>query len=156
MSIIAIILVIVLGLFLMVIEFLLVPGITIAGIAGAILIAGGIIITYTSHGTPDGHYMLMGTFGAVVLTIYLSVRANTWKQFMLSDNVTGVSNEDLTVDQVKPGDEGKTITRLNPAGNVRVNGIIVEGRSNGDFLDEGTEVIVTKINHSRIIVKPKN
>mgnify|MGYP001127042089 CR=1 FL=1 len=155
MSILAIILVIVLGLFLMVIEFLLVPGITVAGIAGAILIAGGIIITYTTHGTPDGHYMLMGTFGAVVLTIYLSVRASTWEKFMLSDNITGVSNDDLTEQQVKPGDTGKAITRLNPAGNVRVNGLIIEGRSNGDFINEGTEVVVTKINHSRIIVKPK-
>ena len=52
MTLTAIILLIVLGIFLFLVEFLLVPGVTIAGIAGFILLVGGIWVAYDSLGTP--------------------------------------------------------------------------------------------------------
>ena len=44
-------LLILLGLFLLVAEVLLVPGITVAGIAGFLLIGYGVFAAYTEHGT---------------------------------------------------------------------------------------------------------
>ena len=57
---------------------------------------------------------------------------------------------------IQEGDEGVTITRLNPIGNVRVNNELIEGRCPGQFLDENTLVVVQKVFKTYIIVKPKN
>lgn len=156
MSILAIVLLILLGIVLLIIEFLLIPGITIAGIGGTLLIGAGVFMAYKTHGTIVGNYTLLGSFLFGVVTVYLSLKSKTWRKFMLSDNITGQSSESLTEEQVKTGDTGKTITRMNPIGNVMVNNLIIEAKSTTGFIPENTEVVVTKIVSSKIIVKPKN
>ena len=67
MSLTAIIFLIVLGIILFYVEFLIVPGVTIAGIAGAICIVVGIYFGYKEYGAPGGHYILVAT---VILSIF--------------------------------------------------------------------------------------
>jgi hypothetical protein len=57
------------GVLLMLLEVLVVPGATIFGVLGFLLIGVSIWQAYAAHGTPEGHYFLAGTF---VLTIVLS------------------------------------------------------------------------------------
>ena len=52
---------IVLGIVLFLIEFLIIPGITIAGIGGMILTAAGIYLAYSNFGPQTGFYFLLGT-----------------------------------------------------------------------------------------------
>ena len=66
MSLTAIIILILIGIFLFLVEFLLVPGVTVAGIAGFILLVGAVYFGYDSLGTPEGHYVMLGT---VVLSL---------------------------------------------------------------------------------------
>jgi membrane-bound ClpP family serine protease len=151
-----IIVLIVLGLFLFVVEFLLVPGITVAGIGGVACLIGGIFWAYSDHGNMVGHITLISTLAATFFTIAIALRAKTWKRFMLDTNVSGgiviLENEKL----IKPGDSGTTISRLTPMGKVRVNNIVIEAKSTGAFIDPKTEIIVIKFEGSKIIVKPKN
>jgi membrane-bound ClpP family serine protease len=46
---------IVLGLFLLVVEFFMIPGITIAGIGGFLIIIYSVYSAYTNYGTTAGH-----------------------------------------------------------------------------------------------------
>ena len=155
MSVTAIIILIALGIFLLIVEFLIAPGVTIAGIGGFVLIIGSVFMAYKYHGAPTGHYVLFGTGLAVVLTLTLTLRSKTWNKVMHTKYVEGKANDSLE-DIIKPGDQGKTVTRLAPSGNVLVNGQIVEGSSLGDFISENTGIEVTKVYRNKIIVKIKS
>ena len=89
MSIALIIFLILLGIVLFLIEFLLVPGITIAGIGGAILIIGSVIMSYHYHGTAVGNYTLLGTAIIIFFTIYFVLKSRTWKKVMLHTKIEG-------------------------------------------------------------------
>lgn len=153
MSLTAIILLILLGIFLFLVEFLLVPGVTIAGIGGAILIIVGIYFGYKEFGIPQGHYIMLGTGLVSFAVIYFSLRSRTWNKLMLNDTITGRASEDVE-ERVKIGDKGETITRLNPIGKVFVNEEFYEARSLGAYIDQKTPVMVTKIERNRLVVKP--
>jgi membrane-bound ClpP family serine protease len=150
-----IILLIVLGILLFVIEFLLVPGITIAGIGGLALTVLGVYKAFEDYGTVTGVWFLIGTLLLSVLVIAFSLRARTWKRFMLNTNVTGTVHEDLLLEGVQKGDEGVTITRLASMGKIMINGKIREARSIEGYVDENKPVVVVGIEGTIIKVKLK-
>ena len=51
------------------------------------------------------------------------------------------------------GDIGKTISRLAPMGKVKVNGFIIEAKTNDDFVDEGTEIKIIEILKTNVLVE---
>lgn len=155
MSALVIVLIILLGLFLLVLEFFVFPGVTFAGIGGFIFTAGGIFLAYQGYGTTYGNIALVSTLFVAIIILVLSFRSNTWNRLMLHANVDG-RVETVEENQVHAGDEGVAITRLNPIGKVMVNGIVIEGKCPGHFVDENSPVIVKEVFKTYLIVKPKN
>jgi membrane-bound ClpP family serine protease len=153
MSIAAIILLIVLGIFLFTVEFLLVPGITIAGIGGAILIAFAVYFAYATHGNTVGNYTLVATLVLTVGGGAYVLRARTWKRLMLDKDIDSKVEVGLENEKIKVGDRGESITRMAPVGRVLINGIIVEGKSLRGFIDQHTPVEVIKVLNTQVIVK---
>jgi len=149
-----IIILIVLGIFLFVIEFLLVPGVTIAGIGGLILTVFGIYKAFDNFGSTVGVWVLIGTILISVFVIAMSLRARTWNRLMLKTNINGTVDKDLTMEQVKPGDRGIAVTRLAPMGKIRVNDMVREAKSTEGFVDEHTDIEIVSIEGTRISVKP--
>ncbi len=156
MSILAIILLIALGIILFIIEFLIVPGVTIAGIGGFILMAGAVFSAYHFHGSTVGNYTLLGTLLFFVTTIVYVLKSKTWTRAMLTGEVIGKVDNVQEQDLIHVGDRGKTITRLNPAGKAMVNNVLVEARSTGAYMSENTEIEVIKVLNTSIVVKPIN
>jgi len=157
MSITVIIILILLGILLFIIEFLLVPGITVAGIGGAILIVGGVIMAYHHHGTTVGNFTLLGTALISFLTIFIVLKSGTWRKIMLQKDISGKVNViDQTGAGVKIGDVGKTITRLNPIGKVEINGNYFEAQSLNKYIDQKTDIEVIKVLSNKLVVKLKN
>jgi len=147
-----IILLIVTGLLLLILEFFVVPGITIAGIGGLGMITGGIFMAYGIDAS-TGHITLASTLFATLIILYYALRSKTWKKLMLNSSVT--SHVDTVEENtINPGDHGKTITRLNPIGKARVNNQDVEAHCPGQFIDPKTEIEVTEVYKTYIIVKP--
>lgn len=156
MSMTLIIFLILLGIVLFLIEFLLVPGITVAGIGGAILMVGGVIMAYHYHGTAAGNYTLIGTAVASFITIYFVLKSKTWDRIMLKTTIEGKVNVvEKEMPNVKVGDVGETVTRLNPMGKVLVNGEYFEGKSVDGFIDQQSKIEVIKVMSNKIIVKLK-
>ena len=156
MSMTLIIFLILLGIVLFLIEFLLVPGITIAGIGGAILMIGGVIMAYHFHGSAAGNYTLIGTAVVSFITIYFVLKSKTWNRIMLKTTIDGKVNVvEKEMPNVKMGDIGETVTRLNPMGKVLVNGEYFECKSEDKFIDQHTKIEVTKVLSNKIIVKLK-
>ncbi len=149
-----IIILIVLGILLFVIEFLLVPGVTIAGIGGLILTVFGVSKAFQDFGSNVGVWVLIGTIILSVFVIAMSLRARTWNRLMLKTNLKGTVDTDLTEDQVKPGDKGTTLTRLAPMGKILINDLVREAKSTEGYIDEHTDIEIVSIEGTRISVKP--
>ena len=147
---------ILLGIFLFLVEFLILPGITIAGIGGLVLLGGGIYLSFEKFGNHTGFIVLISSFIASVIILAFSLRAKTWKRVMLHTNVEGHANEAPPENSILPGDKGITMTRLGPIGKVKVNGIVVEGKSTGGYINPHTEIEVVKLTGYQAIVKPIN
>jgi membrane-bound ClpP family serine protease len=155
MSLFAIVLLIILGVFLLLVEFLVVPGITVAGIAGFILIVAGIYLSYTLHGFAAGNYVLLGSALFMFLSLYFSLKSKTWRRTMLESKLEGrVNTFDLSI--IKPGDTGKSITRLGPMGKVEINGVFYEAKASDIIINADTDVTVVKVLDDKLIVKPTN
>ena len=146
---------IIIGLIFLVLEVLVIPGVGIAGIIGFILIAVGVWQAYAGYGMVAGHLLLAGTFILTVLTLILSLRGKTWRKLALSTQINSKVNV-IDHDLIKTGDTGKTVSRLAPMGKAQINGEFYEVSTNGDFIDQQTEIVVEKIEYNKIIVKRKD
>lgn len=142
------------GLLLMLLEILVVPGATVFGVLGFVLMGVSIWQAYAAHGTPEGHYFLFGAILFTILLLYFSLKSKTWRKAMLGSEVKSKVNV-IDVDKVKPGDEGKTISRLVPAGKAIINEDYYEVHSLGEFIEPEVPIEVIRVEFSRIIVKPK-
>ncbi len=155
MSLFAIVLLIILGVFLLLVEFLVVPGITVAGIGGVLLIITGIYLSYALHGIAAGNYVLLGSVLFMVVSLYFSLKSRTWRKTMLESTLDGkVNTFDLSI--IKPGDTGKAVTRLGPMGKVEINGVLYEAKAGDIIIDAETDITVVKVLSDKLIVKPTN
>ena len=155
MSIYAIILLIILGVVLLWVEFLVLPGITIAGIGGVLLIGTSVYFTYQHHGVSAGNYVLLGSVLFMFLSVYFSLKSKTWKKTMLESKLEGRVNT-FDLDIVKPGDTGKALTRLASIGKVEINGVYYDAKSTDNIIDANTDITVVKVLNDKLIVKPTN
>jgi membrane-bound ClpP family serine protease len=155
MSILSIVLLILLGILLILVELLVIPGITVAGIGGFLMIAGGVFCGYYFHGSTTGNYILLGTGVTLILLLVLALKLKTWQRFGLKSTIEGkVSGIDKEI--IKPGDEGKTVSRLAPIGKAMIHDKLFEVRSDGSYINSSTNIIITRIEGNKIFVETKN
>jgi membrane-bound ClpP family serine protease len=155
MTIFAIVLLILLGLLLLLIEFAVIPGVTIAGIGGFLLLAASVYIAFTKFGTGVGFITLTVVLIAAPAMIYYFFKSRTGKKMILNSKIDG-KVEAVDEDKIKVGDIGKAIGRLAPMGKAKISGVVVEVQSTGSFIDHNTEIKVLKIHTNKIIVEPLN
>ena len=155
LHIIVVISVILLGILFMLIEIFLLPGISIAGIAGAIFIVGGIIYSYMFIGSTAGNITLAGSAIALGASFAWLLKSKSLRRISLETNIeNSVDNSNLL--NINVGDTGTTISRLNPIGKVLVNDVEAEGKSfDGEFIEEDTEIEVVKVETYNVLVKRK-
>ena len=155
MNILIILLLIFLGIVLLLIEFTILPGITIAGVGAVLLFGYSIYMAFTTFGTVVG-FMTLGFIVVVApLLVVLLFQGKAGKRLVLSTTITGIANE-FDKEKIKIGDIGVTIGRLAPMGKIKVNGEVVEARSTGTFVDPGENVRIIQIEKSQITVEPLN
>lgn len=140
------------GLLFLVLEILVIPGTTVVGVVGFVMMAVGIWQSYALHGTPTGHYVLIATIVFTIGLLVLSLRSKTWKRVMLNTSIDGKVNE-IDANAVRIGDVGKAISRIVPMGKALINDQYFEVTSTGDLIDQGTEIRVVKIDGNKIFVK---
>ncbi len=145
--------VILIGIIFIMIEIFLLPGVSLSGITGGILLAGGIIYSYLYVSMTGGHIALAATIIVFLITLIILIRSKSLRKIALKTEIKEtVDNSELT--KVDVGDQGKTISRLNPMGKVMVNNTIMEAKSlEGEMIDEDSEIVIIKINSNNVIVK---
>lgn len=155
MEILIVILLILVGIGLFLIEFLVVPGVTVAGIGGLLFFIGAVFYGYDKLSDTGGHIVMASTSILFLTSLMYSLRYKTWEKVSLKTTIEGKVNALLDV-EVATGDKGVAISRLAPVGKVRVNGSIFEAKSIIGLVDEHTEIEVISVNSTQIIVKPLN
>ena len=152
MSVTIIIILILLGLALMVVEVVVLPGITVAGIAGVLLIGCSIFFTYRWFGNTAGTLTLIGTGMLFIVFLIYALRAKTWDKLSLHSEIDSRVNV-VDTNHIKPGDKGMTVSRLAPIGKIIIHDQIMEGKSEFGLIDENREIEVVHVNESTIIVQ---
>lgn len=144
--------IILLGIVFLLIEFFLLPGISIAGIAGALFVIGGVVFAYINLGATAGNIALVSSGVILGGAFVWLLKSKSLRKIALETEISeSVDNSDLK--KIQPGDIGVSVSRLNPIGKVLINDTMVEGKTlNGEMLDENTPVKVVRVDSYQIIV----
>lgn len=141
-----------LGVLLILLEIVFVPGTTVVGIGGVILLGIGIYVAYTYLGSNIGHLSLGTSVVIIFLALLVVLKGDTWERVSLKNRLEGRSSTDLST-VLKAGDRGKTISRLNPIGKALFNEEMYEVSASGEFVDADEEVEIIKVEQNSIKVK---
>jgi membrane-bound ClpP family serine protease len=152
MTILIILLLITLGVILLLLEFAVIPGSTIAGVGGIALLCYSVYLAFADYGTWAGILTAVFLITLIPVLFFRFLKSKAGKKMQLGTKITGVVDV-LEKEHFKVGDQGKAISRLAPIGKVEVNQHIVEGKSTGDFIDDGAKVEVVSLQDNKLIVK---
>jgi len=147
--------IIVLGLLIIMAEIFLIPGTSIVGILGMIVILIGIAFAYSKLGAPRAHYILLGSMVSTGVLLYFGFKAYTSQKFSLKETIDGQVNI-MESGKFNVGDEGITVTLLRPTGKVNFNNEMCEAFSIDDIIEPDITVKIVKIEQNKIFVKPIN
>ncbi len=153
MTVLGIVLLVLAGILLFLLEFLVVPGVTIAGIGGLLFFAGAVYLAFENFGNTAGIIVLAVVVLTIIIALIYGLRAKTWSRISLNTQVNSKVNDVDSLPLV-PGDTGVSVTRLGPIGKVRIGDLTCEGQSIGPYIDANTEVEVVQVKTNHVIVKP--
>lgn len=140
---------ILLGLFLILLELFVTPGL-ITGLLGGVAWIYALYRIYTDFGELSGHLALAGLLLLLIACIFIAVRSGVWDKVSLKSSVEGRVNDlpDLHI-----GDKGTTGSMLRPMGKAIFDNKTVEVSSAGEMIESGKEIEIYKIENNRIYVK---
>ena len=141
------------GLILIVVEIIFVPGTTFVGITGLISAIIGVYFSFVYFGSSIGFGFLL--FSAVLfgVALYFGFRGKTWDRFSLKSSIRSKVNEGLTA-KLQIAQRGTALSSLRPVGKAEFDGKTYEVKTHGDYIDSGTEVEIIKIEQNSIYVEP--
>ena len=140
------------GLLFLILEVVVIPGTTVVGIVGFVLMIVAVWQAYAVYGSTAGHLVLGGTLVLTLVGLRFALRSKTWDKVMLKSKIDGRANI-IVEGSIKVGDVGKSISRIVPTGKAIFNDEYFEVCTNGEFIDPENEIVVIKIEHNKIFVK---
>lgn len=152
MTILIILLLIILGIILLLLEFAVIPGFTVAGVGGIALLGYSVYLTFVHYGTLAGIIVVIFLITLIPVLFFKFLKSKAGKKMQLDTKITGIVDV-LEKEHFKIGDQGKAISRLAPIGKVEINHHVVEGKSTGEFIDDGALVEVVSLQDNKLIVK---
>jgi len=164
-----------LGLLLLLLELLVIPGFGLAGISGIALILVAVFFSMVRHApaTPAFHFPAihlqqaahhLGLSLAMALAMGMIVarflpRTKSFQHLVLSTALIGAGDAPTlgggtraSGDTPVPGATGVALTSLRPAGFATVGNRRLNVVARGDFIDPGETVIIAEIHGNRIVV----
>jgi membrane-bound serine protease (ClpP class) len=145
-------------------EILVLPGTTIAGIAGGIALAAGLGMALIGAGATASAFLV--ALGRVAASILLAVvgafallrvlpRLPFGRRLVLESGMPAelgyVSGPES--DHRWRGRVGVAVSPLRPAGIAEIDGTRVDVVSDGSFIEAGTAIEVTRVDGNRIVVR---
>jgi len=144
------------GIVLLLIEIFVIPGFGIAGISGIALIFISIFLTL---GGGVSAIYAMGVVALVLLVSFLVLlfffpKLPIWKKLGLARReMKKEGYVAVTEKKHLEGKEGKAITMLRPSGVVEIDGKRYDALTEGEFIERGQKIVVTRVEGGKIFVK---
>jgi membrane-bound serine protease (ClpP class) len=152
------------GLLLIALEVFVLPGVTIAGVAGVVALVAGLGMTLIGAGATVP--VIITALGRVAISILLAMagalalfrllpRLPFGRRLVLETDMQADRGYVSTPDSDRRwlGRTGTAVSPLRPAGIADIDGARVDVVSEGDFIDAGTAIEVTRVDGNRIVVK---
>ena len=141
----------IIGLILILIEILFIPGTTVFGIFGILAIFYSDYLSFQYFGAEFAIVYSIANSILVLFVVIYSLKTNTWKKIALN-KIHNVKVENK-FDSLKVGDEGKTTSALRPYGKAFFSDKFYEVKSSENFIDENKKIKIINILQDKIIVK---
>ena len=144
----------VIGIILLVVEFFM-PGFGLPGIAGLLLLAASVVLTWMEHGAYAGLVatVVVLSLGSAAVIIFLRSATKgriSRSPLMLHDNLSTDEAADMHKYLHRTG---ITQTVLRPAGIALIDGDRVNVVSGGEYIQSGAAIRVEEVEGSRVLVR---
>ena len=152
------------GVILLAVEVFLIPGFTVAGVAGIVALVAGLGLTLVGAGATGN--AIVAALGRVALSLLLALAGGLALLRLLPRLPFGrrlvlQSGEASTLGYVSPpesdrqwlGRAGTALSPLRPAGIAEIDGARVDVVSDGGFIEAGTPILVSRVDGNRIVVR---
>lgn len=146
---------IVIGILLIVIEIIFIPGTTIVGIFGFLCLIAGISMSFSEFGTSIGWMATSVTTLILGAVVFYSFKTGAWKRFTLKQSIDSKVNEDQPI-LLEVGIIGEARSALRPMGKAEFDGVEFEVRSLGRLIETHSKIKVIKLEGRKIFVEPIN
>ena len=142
----------IIGLILLMVEMLFIPGTTIVGILGFLVSLAGVVFAFLKF---DYNTALWITAGAAVVNlgaVWYGFSSGVWNKFSLKSSMEGGAFDGRTTG-LQVGMQGKAISDIKPFGKVIFEDMVYEVKSEEGFIEVGKNVEIVKIDQNKILVK---
>ena len=157
----------VVGVVLLLLEIFVIPGFGIVGVLGILLIVTGLFLgligDFSITDSNDlsnaiiqlaSSFLLTGVF-IYVLSKFLP-KTKAWNNLILNANISSTSGYTSSLDlNSLIGAQGIALTDLRPAGTAVINNKRIDVVTDGEFIKNGTSIVVNFIQGSRVVVEEK-
>ncbi len=143
----------VLGIILFVVEIFFLPGISVAGIGGTLSTGVAVYLAF-QHGVVAGILTLLAGLILLGLMIWWVYYSKALDRISLKTEIEGKVEKADENNVISVGDTGVSLSRLAPMGKVKIKDIVIEAKTEGNFVDENTEIVVLKVFSNNVLVKP--
>ena len=140
------------GMLLLGAELIIIPGFGIAGILGIASIVASCWVAFTHLGTTAGVIVILVNIILTIVSTVLMLRSKTWKKLSLKTNIDAKVDTAPAKKGIAVGDTGITLTRLAPAGKVKIGENVLEAFTRDSLIEPGKEIKVTAIGDNKIYV----
>jgi len=145
-------LLLVIGIILILIEILFIPGTTIFGILGVISIFSSDYLSYTYYGSEIAiGYSILNSILSLIIIVY-ALKSDTWKKIALNKVHLEKVNKNK-YDELKKGDLGLSSSSLKPYGKAIFGNNTYEVKSLENFIEENKKIKIINILQDKILVK---
>lgn len=148
-------LLVLLGLLFLIVELVLLPGVSVGALLALVCDSSAIYLAFTQLGTTAGLVVLAIVLVLSLVAVIFSLRAKTWQRFSLNQKIES-SSMPVPADDLSIGARGKSISRLAPMGKVEIAGCIYEAKSTDVLIDPKQEIEVVGFENFNVIVKKVN
>lgn len=145
----------VIGLILIIVEIILIPGIFITGLLGLAAMIASCYLSFASFGQTAGIIVSSANIILGVGCIVLSLRSKTWRKLSLETEIDSKTDSSPIDKGIEVGSTGKTITRLNPMGKAMFGDLTAEVTARNGIIDPNCIIEVVLIEDNKIYVKLK-
>ncbi len=147
-----IVLLIFFGLLFLIVELVLLPGVSIGALLSLVCYGSSIYLAFRDHDPLTGCIVVGAILVLSLVAVIVSLRAKTWQRFSLNQKIPASSMPEPEK-ELQLGARGKCVSRLSPMGKVEIDGRMYEAKSQDVYIDPRSEVEVVGFENFSVIVR---